>query len=269
MQISVLKDMLISVIQDIQLYNNNRYLVPIFLISLIALWIKEKDKCIRNILVYLSTALVGIFVCPIFAYIGNSFDDEIYYRVWWTIPIGITFCYVCVKLMFYFKTMWKRFLTLAMAIVVIVINGRFVFTNSYHFKSENAYQLPQMAIDVAKEMTIDFDNPVVIMSTELMIYVRQYDSRIQVPFSRYYFGNLNLENDELYAALNGEEYKVEDIVTGANNYGALYVVLNSYKKQDEEIINYDFTFLKCVDGYNIYRNDLVYNDLVKCGVIKK
>ena len=194
MQIEVIKETIISVIQDLQLYNNNSFLIVIFLTALVFLWRTENDKSVRNVLVYLSTALICIYICPVFAYIGNHFDDEIYYRVWWTIPMGITFSYAFVKIMFHFKEHWKRGLVLILAIVVIIMNGDLVYTNSLHFKAENSYQLPQIAVDVGSELTTDYENPVVIMSTELSIYIRQYDSRIQVPFSRYYFTGANLED---------------------------------------------------------------------------
>ena len=41
-----------TLIEDIILYNNNRFLILLFLAALIFLWITERDKRIKTVLVY-------------------------------------------------------------------------------------------------------------------------------------------------------------------------------------------------------------------------
>ena len=78
-----------TLIEDIILYNNNRFLILLFLVALIFLWITERDKRIKTVFVYFVTAITVLFCCPLYAWIGMKVDAEIYYRVFWSIPIGI------------------------------------------------------------------------------------------------------------------------------------------------------------------------------------
>ena len=66
-----------TVLEDIVLYNNKSFLVPLFLIALLFLWVTERSKRLRVVLVYLVTALGVVFVCPLYAWIGMRIDAEI------------------------------------------------------------------------------------------------------------------------------------------------------------------------------------------------
>ena len=78
-----------TIIEDIILYNNKSFLMPLFLIALLFLWVTETDRKLRAVLLYLVAAIAVIFLCPLYAWIGMQIDEEIYYRVFWTLPIGI------------------------------------------------------------------------------------------------------------------------------------------------------------------------------------
>ena len=67
-----------TLIEDIILYNNNRFLILLFLVALIFLWITERDKRIKTVLVYFVTAITVVFCCPLYAWIGMKVDAEIY-----------------------------------------------------------------------------------------------------------------------------------------------------------------------------------------------
>ena len=73
-----MKNALTMLWEDIILYNNNRFLIILFLVSLVFLWITEKDKKIRLILVYFVTAITVVFLCPLYAWIGMKVDEQIY-----------------------------------------------------------------------------------------------------------------------------------------------------------------------------------------------
>ena len=52
-----------TLIEDIILYNNNRFLILLFLVALIFLWITERDKRIKTVLVYFVTAITEKDIC--------------------------------------------------------------------------------------------------------------------------------------------------------------------------------------------------------------
>ena len=67
---SALKAAVVTVLEDIIAYNNNSFLVPLFFIALLFLWVTEKKKRLRVVLVYIVTALSVVFVFPLYAWIG-------------------------------------------------------------------------------------------------------------------------------------------------------------------------------------------------------
>ena len=146
---SALKTAAWTVMEDIILYNNKSFLVPLFFIALLFLWVTEKNKRLRVVLVYLVTALGVVFVCPLYAWIGIKIDAVIYYRVLWALPIGVLVCYSAVRLMMRFQSIVSRGLVFVLTLIVICINGDLVYTKTLHFKSVNAYHMPQQVIDVA------------------------------------------------------------------------------------------------------------------------
>lgn len=262
-----MREIFLSIWEDIVLYNNQRYLIPLFLIALLLLWVLEKNKSVRSVYVYAVTALIFVFLCPLYAKLAFLVDEEIYYRVWWMIPMGTIICYCFVKVMFLTRNIWKRVFVLLLAVVIIVWNGKLVYTNSMHFKSANAYHLPEFVIHVGDYVTSECENPSVIFSLELLPFIRQYKSGIMTPFTRFYFGELGEMSDPLYLALKAEEYEIETIVNGAKENASLYVVLSSVKPKDADILQYGYELVHETDGYEIYRDIAVYRDLVDCGVI--
>ena len=162
-----------TLIEDIILYNNNRFLILLFLVALIFLWITERDKRIKTVLVYFVTAITVVFCCPLYAWIGMKVDAEIYYRVFWSIPIGILVCYSAVRAVSHFKKRISRVLVCILTVLVICMNGKFYFTNTLHFKAVNAYHMPQVVIDVADALQTEKYKPSAAIPAELVPFIRQ------------------------------------------------------------------------------------------------
>ena len=164
------------IIEDIILYNNKSFLVPLFLIALLFLWMTEKDRKLRVVLVYLVTAITVIFLCPLYAWIGMRIDKDIYYRVFWTLPIGLLVCYSVVKLMIRFQSVFAKGLVLVLAVIGIALNGKFVYDNqnTIHHRAVNQYHIPQSVIDVADALKLDNYKPIAVLPAELLPFFRQW-----------------------------------------------------------------------------------------------
>ena len=81
-------------------YSVSGLMMTLFLVSLLYLWVTEKEKHIKQVLIYVSALALVVFFCPLFTWIVIKFaDDEIYYRVLWLLPIGITVSYAMVRFM--------------------------------------------------------------------------------------------------------------------------------------------------------------------------
>jgi hypothetical protein len=229
-------------------------LIPLFLIALVFLWAVEKDKNIKTVLVYLTVVLVVTFLCPLYAMVGMKIDDEIYYRVIWALPIGVLVCYSAVKLMIRFKNVLSKGLILLMTIVIICINGDLVYTNTLHFRSVNAYHMPQSVIDVADALTFENFKPAVVLPAELLPFIRQYSASFYTPYGRNILEPSWTFSNELYDAMEGdsETYDIKEVARCAKNESCAFVVLSSIKKMNGSMEDEGYFLLNFVQGYYIY-----------------
>lgn len=247
--------------EDIILYNNNRFFIILFLVSLVFLWITEKDKKIRLILVYFVTAITVIFLCPLYAWIGMKVDEQIYYRVFWSIPVGILVCYSAVRAMTHFKRMISRILVVILTVIVICLNGKCVYTNTLHFKSVNAYHMPQVVIDVADALKMEKYKPIAVLPSELLPFIRQYSADIFTPYGRNIIETQWNFSNELYDAMEASEYDAQEIARCAREEHCVYVVLSSVKPMKGSMEEQNYFQKSLVGGYYIYMDHNYYEVL--------
>lgn len=251
------------VIEDIVLYNNNRYLILLFLAALVFLWIVEKDRKLRTVLLYLVVALACIFLCPLYAWVGMKIDEEIYYRVFWTMPIGLLFCYGVVRGIMQCKRLISRILVCVLAILVICMNGKLVYKNTLYLKSTNAYHVPQVVIDVADALHMEKYTPIAVLPAELLPFLRQYSCDILTPYGRNIMEkNWNFSN-ALYDAMEAEIYDTEEIAARAKEEHCAYVVLSGAKQQKGSLEDKGYFLKEVVDGYYYIYMDYDYYEVYK------
>lgn len=261
---SALKAAAGTVLEDILLYNNNSFLVPLFLIALLFLWVTEQKKRLRVALVYIVTALGVVFVFPLYAWAGIRIDAEIYYRVLWALPMGILVCYSAVKLMMRFQGIIGRGLVFVLALLVICINGDLVYTKTLHFKSVNAYHMPQQVIDVAEALKLDNYTPIAVMPAELLPFFRQYTADVFTPYGRNILEPAWSFSNELYDAMEGDKayYDAVEVARCAREEHCAYVVLSCAKQIRGGMEEQNYFLLDFVQGYYIYM-DYHYYDVYK------
>ena len=250
-----------TLIEDIILYNNNRFLILLFLAALIFLWITERDKRIKTVLVYFVTAITVVFCCPLYAWIGMKVDAEIYYRVFWSIPIGILVCYSAVRAVSHFKKRISRVLVCILTVLVICMNGKFYFTNTLHFKAVNAYHMPQVVIDVADALKMEKYKPIAAMPAELLPFIRQYSADIFTPYGRNIVETQWNFSNALYDAMEAQEYDAQEIARCAREEHCTYVVLSSVKPMKGSLEELKYIYKGLVSGYYIYMDYNYYEVL--------
>lgn len=243
-----------ALLEDVLLYNNDSFLIPLFLIALLFLWVTEKDRKVRVVLLYLVAALGVVFLCPLYAWIGMKIDVDIYYRVLWSLPMGILVCYSVVKLMTRFKTVLAKGFIFIMAVFVIMINGDLVYTKSLYIKSNNAYHIPQLVIDVADALKLENYRPIAVLPAELLPFLRQYTADIFTPYGRNILEPAWTFQNELYDAMEGDRnaYDVAEVARCARNHQCAFVVLSSAKQMNGSMEEEGYFLFRFVQGYFIY-----------------
>lgn len=250
--------------EDIISYNNSSFLLPLFLIALLFLWVLEKKRNLRIALVYITAVLFAIFICPLYAWAGMKIDQNVYYRVLWSLPIGMLVCYSAVKLMIRFKSFVNRAIIFTLALVVICLNGDMAYTKTLHFKSINAYHMPQQAIDVADALKLDNYKPIAVLPAELLPFFRQYTADIFTPYGRNILEPAWEFSNALYDAMEGDSayYDAERVAECARNEHCAYVVLSCAKQVRGSMEEQNYFLLNFVQGYYIYM-DYYYYDVLK------
>ncbi len=255
-----MKEAMAVALEDLMLYNSDSFLLILFLVALVFLWFVERDRRIRTVLLYLSVALVAVFLCPLYAWIGQKIDEEIYYRVFWTLPIGILFCYGSVRLLIRMKKTLSRVLVGILLVLVICMNGKLVYKNTIYIKATNAYHIPQIVIDVADAIEMEKYKPNAALPAELLPFIRQYSGNILTPYGR----NILVErwnfSNELYDAMEAEVYDAEEIAIQARKAVCAFVVLSTLKEMDGSMEEQNYFLKECVNGiYNVYMDYNYYD----------
>lgn len=248
--VSVMK----AVAEDVVLYNNKSFLLPLFLIALLFLWVSEGDREIRVVLLYLAAALGAVFLCPVYAWVGMKIDADIYYRVLWSLPAGILVCYSAVRLMAHFRASVSKALVLVLSVLAIMMNGRLVYTNSFHIRSVNAYHIPQQVIDVADALRLDNYKPIAVLPAELLPFFRQYTADIFTPYGRNILEPAWTFQDDLYDAMEGDRtaYDVAEVARCARDHHCAFVVLSCAKQMNGSMEEQGYFLFRFVQGYFIY-----------------
>lgn len=222
-----------------------------------------KNKCFRYKFLYPVIIVLAIFFCPpVYGTIGIRFMNGMYWRMLWLIPITVIIGYGAVCVCMYFKSYAAKALMLAGIASVIAAFGQPVFSEDNYVPAQNIYQLPQVTIDVADAIEEDAaatnQRPVIVLPDEMICSLRQYTVKLRLLYGRNAYSYIFSELPDMEAAVHNEMVKeapdVEILAKFAKAKNVEYIVFNGqYHTGVEGIEFHGYTFLKNVDGYNIYK----------------
>ena len=117
-----------------KLYTGLKLLFVLTLVSFLYLLVTEKDKTIRQLFVYAPVLILVLFLFPVSRklFVAMGLDGETYYRVLWTIPMGMITAYGAVRF-----TGRHRRIGLLVSMVLIILCGSYVYKSDYISKAEN------------------------------------------------------------------------------------------------------------------------------------
>lgn len=238
-------------------YNGGTFFVVLFCVALVYLWLTEKDKTSRTLYVYLTAILGVVFLCPLFGWIAMHFfmkgkDVLIYYRVFWYIPVGTVVCLAIVRVLERIRNVAFRILTGVVLALVICVNGKLVYTNTFYTKATNLYHIPQSAIEVAEIIRMDKYWPKAVCPSELLMFIRQYTAEIYMPYGRNMVEAQWNFSSELYDAMEAESYDTSLIAKLARNNHCPIVVLGNYKPMLGDMKEQNYLLLGTTQFYYVY-----------------
>lgn len=233
-------------------FHENGYLAGIYLFVLLYLWLTEKDKKRRAIFVYAPALLLALFFCPLFrkVFVRILEDSETYYRLLWLLQMSLVSAYGLMKL-----CGRHRRIGLAVICVAIVACGDYVYDSEHITKAQNAYHLPQEAIDIVDLIEPEEGRITVLVPADLIYYVRQYSTNIELPYGREMLIARWDYHHAMYEAMEeAEVIETESFVELTREYPCAYVVLKEDRETTEPLTDYGFTLYDQVGEYLIYQD---------------
>lgn len=243
-----------DVIMIFQKYMGTGLVMIWFLAALIYLFINEKHKPKRIVLVYMPIIMLVLYFNPLFASaFCKMVGSEIYFRICWLVPVIVVISYttvcICGKL-----TGKKQLLFAAAATALIAVSGKLVYSNPLYSRAENIYHVPDSVVHICDAIAVPGREVMAVFPSELLLYVRQYSPVVCMPYGRDVFtGYYN----EFYDAMEREAIDLEELARLAREKRCHYIVLREEKEILGNPRNFGWEIFGRTDGYVIYRDTAV------------
>lgn len=243
-------------------YVGTGLIVIYYLAAVIYLWITEKNKSIRLLLLYAPLSVLVVFFNPWIAKLIVKFaDEDIYYRLMWLVPVCITLSYAFVKLIRLFEGKKRNFAIVA-AVFLIIIGGRLVYTDKDYSVAENEYHLPQEVVDICNTIIVPGREVMAAFPSDMLIFVRQYSAFVCMPYGWDEIKERpDYELTKLRKLIDAEMVDASELANEGQMLGCHYLIVNSDHVINGSMSDYSFEKYAEVDGYTVYRNLLANFDV--------
>lgn len=237
-----------------KLYTGLKFLILLFAVSWAYLLLTEKDKRIRLMFVYAPVLILLLFLCPISrkAFVAVGLDGETYYRILWTIPMGVITVYAMCRLFGKHKR-----IGLVVTAGMIMACGSYVYSSPYISKAENLYHIPDEVVAICDMIKPAHEDAhvMVVVPEELVYYVRQYNANIKMPYGREMIASQWDYYDKVHAAMEEtEEIVIADLVDATREVYCQYIVLSPTRLVEGDPADYGLQMIGNIDGYRLYKD---------------
>ena len=233
-------------------FTGSGFLTILYLLTLLYLWTSEKNPTIRAIFVYGATILQGLFFFPLFYYGYQILDQGTYYRILWILPMTVTIGYASVKILGRYPMG-----SILIGAMVIMISGKYIYSNEYISQAENAYHIPQEVIEVCDIMMPkeEEENVKGVFPDGLIHFIRQYSSRIHMAYGRDYLAPDWIYGDHpMRQVMNQEEIRISELVRLATEEKCQYIILEKNKELIGDFRRLNVSKVGETASFDIYRN---------------
>lgn len=240
-----------ELVQVFQKYMGTGVIVIWFLAALVYLFLNEKQRPKRIFFVYMPVIVLVLYFNPLFAAIFfTAVGSEIYYRIWWLIPVIIVIAYSSVTICERLKGRAKGIFAL-LALILIAVSGKLVYSSPSYGKAENCYHVPDAVVDICDAIVVPGREVKAAFPIELLFYVRQYSPKVCMPYGR---AEVDGVYNEFLDAMKEEEIELGEVTEYANQTQCHYLIFNEEKKLLGVPQKFNLEFFERIDGYVIYRN---------------
>lgn len=226
--------------------------LALFFISILYIFLKEKDNKKRVFFVYYPIIASLIIINPLFVKLGKIvFTINTYSRMFWIIPIGVVIAYAAVLVINDGENRVQKIIISCSFAVIIMLSGSSYFKmDDTFFKYGNLYKIPDESVLIAQLIGVDEEeNKKALVPGELTPYIRQIDATIELLYGRtpdtaYWSNPYATELD------NGN---VKYIVSVLEENNCNYVVFKRATVMQEPIQDYGYEMINESQNYVIYK----------------
>lgn len=237
-------------------YNGTSLHMLLFFIGLVYLFLTERNKSRRTLLVYASVCLLVLFFFPLFAaFVLRVMDEETYYRILWLLPVNVVVAYASVKDIIRRKSIWQKLVSGILAALVIMQGGTYVYAHPTFVKAENLYNLPQMVVDIGEVLEPEEGWVMAAVEPELLPYMRQYSSNIHMPYGREMLVGRWERYHPMYDLMTAEVIEPEPLYEQIERNFCDYLVLRQNHAIHGSLEDYGAEKITSVSGYDIYKTN--------------
>ena len=235
--------------------------------ALIYLIVIEKDRKKKLLLVYMPLVVIVLFLCPVTRKVYvRLVDSATYYRLLWIVPMTVIIAYAGCRLV-----MRHRYIGTAVMAALIILTGVSTYRVPYISRAENAYHIPQYAVDICDRIMPE-DGQIDVYAAvpaELTYYMRQYTSRICLIYGRDSVEPAWDHYDQVYEAMNGDKNKGGEIDTTAlvrltrsvPTKQCTYIILQQGRKLSEPLEDLGLSRIASISGYDIYKDPVAEKNM--------
>lgn len=237
-------------------YRGDGFLLVLYIAALVYLLLRERDRTLRALFVWLPLTLIAVFLLPPVYRIYSRIETATYYRILWLLPMSLTLCYAGLRLS---VRLLRRFWPAGAALLgaLIILGGNYVYDNVNIMKAENLLHLPHQVIDVSEFLLNDTGRVPLkaAVPAELVQYIRQYSSDIDLAFGREMVVSQWNYYDPVYEAMEeADPIDAEKLVEATRADACSYIVLNASRALRGDLGDEGLVFLGNVDGFDIWRD---------------
>lgn len=242
-------------VETFQRYGGGGLMLCWFIMAWVYLLINEKKINNRILFVYAPAIMLIIFFNPFFYGIfGRMSEEDIYFRFLWLVPVTMVIGYAIIKI---YNTLvnYKRTVFIIIAMLMLMISGKVVYTNPLFTKAENEYHVPQEVVDICDAIIVEGREVKAVFPKEFLLYVRQYTSYVCMPYGR---DMLKGDYNDLFGIMEKDEIDVGELTRLVKQEGCHYIIISEEKKLLGRLEDYDYELFAVIDGYRIYRDITIY-----------
>lgn len=223
-------------------------------VCLLLLFFLLKGRRIRFLIPSLLMTLV--IVNPLFYQLWDSLGLYAYWRILWIVPVIPVIAAVIPAIAEKCDKGWIKGIAVLAGIALIIAGGTFLYsgTGGSFTAAGSITKLPESVPAVAEKLLALKENPRIIASPEISVYIRQYTGKTDTLFGRNIYGHMDGYGTDAQMVI-GELENLRSDLSRIGQYmldnGYDYLVIGEQSHKD--LIKDHFELVEQAGGYCIYR----------------